>query len=387
MAYVNGKTVQWYDPIRRRRRTKTYSTETQALAEAEKRDIEREHIQKGLIDGELVEQTEARHARIEGLSELHAQRLAKRGGTTAYRTGVARAIKLVTERSNIYDVSDLTHERLDKYFNSLKLDEGLSNRTHNFYLSTMRTFCKWLVRRNYLEKDPTEGIELLDPQKDRRRPSRALTLAEMDCLIESAGPRRFLYLLRFRTGLRSTECKRLRWSDFDLDDGVLHLQPSVTKNGQSDMLPLADDLLTALRMRLRSPEDEDQVAKNVPVLRTWKRDLQHARDAWINEAGGEAEKQIRIASDFLVYITDAGHADPKCVRQTLASHMTQADCDMTIVQLMLRHTPQGGMKLTTGPYGDKSALLNRKRAAIQRTLTWYSEQRAEAAKQMKAKTA
>ena len=78
--------------------------------------------------------------------------------------------------------------------------------------------------------------------------------------------------------------------------------------------------------------------------------------------------------------------DPKCVRQTLGSHMTRAGCDLTVVQLMLGHAPSSGLKLTLGVYGDADALLDRKRDAIRQLENWYQEQRQPAQRSLGQKT-
>ena len=247
MAYVNGRVVQWYDPIRRKRRTRTYATDAQANAEAEKRDEERKAIRSNLIDASLVEETETRRVRVEPLIERYDRRIQKKGGRDTGRIATIRVLRRALNTCGIYDIADFSHEKIEQYLEVLKLDENLSHRTHNEYLSTVRSFCKWLTERGYLDKNPTLGIDLLDLRKDKRRPSRALTVEEVDFLLDAAGPRQSLYLFRFRTGLRATECRRIHWRDIDLDGQTLHLREEVTKNGEAAKLPLARDLCNELR--------------------------------------------------------------------------------------------------------------------------------------------
>lgn len=382
MAYVKGRVVQWYDPIQRRRKTKTYATEVQAAAEAELREKERQAIRSGLIDAKLVEETEKRRVRVEPLVERYDRRIQKKGGRNKGRLATIKTLRRVLKACDIYEVADFNHERIERYLEVLKLDENLSHRTHNEYLSTVRSFCKWLVERDHIDKNPTFGIDLLDPRKDKRRPSRPLSVEEMDCLIAAAGPRRLQYLFRFRTGLRATECRRLRGRDIDLDGQTLHLREEVTKNGEAAMLPLTNDLCNELRqMRFRGLDDP--VFPSMPKCNTWQRDMECARKAWISEATSAKAREDRQRSDFLIYQTSAGVAEPKCVRQTLDSHMIRAGCDLTIIQLMLRHAPSGGLKLTLGVYGDADALLDRKRDAIRQLESWYQEQREPAKRSFK----
>ena len=131
MAYVKGKVVQWYDPISCKRRTKTYATEAQAEAAAEKRDEERQAIHSGLIDAELVEETEKRRVRVGPLIDLYDRRIQKKGGRDKGRLATIRTLRRVLKACGIHDVADFSHEKIERYLEVLKLDENLSHRTHN----------------------------------------------------------------------------------------------------------------------------------------------------------------------------------------------------------------------------------------------------------------
>ncbi|MCZ6445681.1 MAG: hypothetical protein O6758_05800, partial [Planctomycetota bacterium] len=50
------------------------------------------------------------------------------------------------------------------------------------------------------------------------------------------------------------------------------------------------------------------------------------------------------------------------------------EVDLTLVSLLMRHTPVGGMKLTLETYGDPDAILARKREAIEKLTAWYRQQ-------------
>ena len=70
------------------------------------------------------------------------------------------------------------------------------------------TFIGWLVGRGHLDSNPAAPIKSLDPLDEKpRRPSRALTVAECDSLLEATPcpTRRCLYLFQMRTGFRGTE--------------------------------------------------------------------------------------------------------------------------------------------------------------------------------------
>ncbi|MCZ6543412.1 MAG: site-specific integrase [Planctomycetota bacterium] len=212
-------------------------------------------------------------------------------------------------------------------------------------------------------------------------PSRSLTVLECEALLEAAGEqsadRRLHYLLRLRTGLRGSESARLRWSDVSLERGLLSLRAEVTKNRKADVLPLADDLVEALvesqaeaLRRGRPVGPDDPVFPSIPNRLTWQRDLERA---------GIPERAPMSSADPRI-----GRADRKCLRTTFGSHLMRAqdkakgrrgrEVDLTLVSLLMRHTPVGGMKLTLETYGDPDAILARKREAIEKLTAWYRQQ-------------
>ena len=55
-----------------------------------------------------------------------------------------------------------------------------------------------------------------------------------------------------------------------------------------------------------------------------QRDLKAARDTWVEEAGGDAERKVREESDFLRYVDDSGRfADFHALRHSFISLITQ----------------------------------------------------------------
>ncbi len=289
-------------------------------------------------------------------------------GRTDDLQNVLRAIETIVDHCSIHTVADLTARKVDGFLRQ-KLDEGVAGRTHNFYRRAMFGFCKRLVKFDYLPANP---IEAIDPMPDEvASPSRPLTVMECEALLEAAGEqsadRRLHYLLRLRTGLRGSESARLRWSDVNLERGLLSLRAEVTKNRKADVVPLADDLAEALvesqaeALRLGRPVGPgDPVFPSIPNRATWQRDLKRAR---VPERAPIGNDDPRI-----------GRADRKCLRTTFGSHLNRARVDLTLISLLMRHTPVGGMKLTMETYGDRDAILTRKRNAIEKLTAWYRQQ-------------
>lgn len=377
MASIKGRRVQWTCPVTRKRKTKTLGSTALAKRFAADRENETDLVQGRFITAQQLHQGQLQQTPILEAIDEYKHALEKRRGRAAHRKVVLRSIELVVESCKWSTVADINSHALDRYLQEL-VTQDKSARTHNLYLNAMRGFCKWLLDHEYIERNPARVIGLLDESKDQRRPTRALSVGEIDALLSASVPRHLLYLFRLRTGLRGSECRRLIWSDIDIESKTLHLRSAVTKNGIAGMLPLADDLCEELASVMATPQAP--VFKSTPSRLTWKRDLERARGAWVKAAANECEKALRQQSDFLEYVTTAGQVDPKCLRNTFESLLIHGGAEAAIITLMMRHTPAGGMKLTLGTYGDPEGLLKKQRQALAKAVKWQARERARMAK-------
>jgi hypothetical protein len=77
-------------------------------------------------------------------------------------------------------------------------------------------------------------------------------------------------------------------------------------------------------------------------------DLEAAREKWIDEASDDAEKQKRIASDYLSYEDDDGaFADFHSNRHTFITNLERAGVSPRTAQSLARHSD---IRLTMGVY-------------------------------------
>lgn len=141
-----------------------------------------------------------------------------------------------------YDPLDLSFDEVDEW------QEGLGDRvsatTHRNHTSQVRQFYRWLVREEYIDRDPTVRIDL--PKIPRRRPrviSEGLLQRAMH-LADDAYMRAIILLAGF-AGLRAAEIARLAWPDVDLESGRLLV---TGKGGHERVVDIADSplLLAAL---------------------------------------------------------------------------------------------------------------------------------------------
>jgi integrase len=143
--------------------------------------------------------------------------------------------------------------------------EGLSASTVHNTLDPLRVIYRRAIRRDLLDVDPTEGLELRRPDGRRERvadPTEARAL--IDALPEDE---RALWACAFYAGLRRGELRALRWGDVDLPRRVIRVERGWdAKEGEQDgksaaakrRVPVLDPLARELgAYKLRSKRDRD----------------------------------------------------------------------------------------------------------------------------------
>jgi integrase len=146
-------------------------------------------------------------------------------------------------------------------FDSRLRDNGRSLAMRRKVLATLKTMLAFAQGRGLVAQNVARGVRIKADREAARGPLRAgvdlPTMAELNTLIEnSEGRRRPFIITAIFTGMRLSELRGLRWSDVDLDAGLIHVRqradqwlnlgPTKTKAGMRD-IPLAPIVVNALK--------------------------------------------------------------------------------------------------------------------------------------------
>lgn len=128
----------------------------------------------------------------------------------------ARTMRTLT--AAVPDLAAATPEQVEAWFRSRASDEDGRPRPHssrNNELAAVRSFYKWMLRFDRIDRDPTRRLDVLREQK---RTSRFVGQADLDLLLrELPAELRRAVALGAYGGLRVSEAAALRWDDVDTD--------------------------------------------------------------------------------------------------------------------------------------------------------------------------
>lgn len=210
-----------------------------------------------------------------------------------------------------------------------QMDRGLSANTVNKNLSSLRSFYKFLLRRNLVKVDPVHNLQ--GPKKEKSLPLFAKE-AELNRLFDGEyfphtdeGLRNRLILLTFyTTGIRRAELLGLRVNDVDL--GLCQLKVTGKRNKQR-VIPFGIELKDAVQQYLEVRQKFVLVSGEEEYLFI---DHKSGRRLTIGSVA-------KIVRDALSQVTSIRKKSPHVLRHSFATSMLNNNADLQSVKELLGH--------------------------------------------------
>lgn len=210
--------------------------------------------------------------------------------------------------------------------NAIK-DEPLSKTSQARILSGVKTFYKYLLLENAIDKTPTELIE--GPKIGRKLPD-VLSPEEIDALIAAIDLSRpdghrnkAIVETLYSCGLRVSELVNLQISNLYLDNEFIRV---IGKGDKERLVPIGGKAIKAITLYLdiRNTQRINSEFENIVFLNRWGRQLTRAMVFTII-------KQLAAAIGLQKNIS------PHSLRHSFATHLISNGADLRAVQQMLGH--------------------------------------------------
>ncbi|MGF1581986.1 MAG: hypothetical protein ACFCD0_21885 [Gemmataceae bacterium] len=115
------------------------------------------------------------------------------------------------------------------FLTGLRQTTNSSAQSFNYYLTAIKSFCRWAVKNQRLTNNPVAHLDPLNTRTDRRHDRQTLFPEKLGYILRAASTsektfrglsgedRHCLYLLAMTSGLRVSELEVLTAQAFDLD--------------------------------------------------------------------------------------------------------------------------------------------------------------------------
>jgi len=220
------------------------------------------------------------------------------------------------------------------------VSKGHSVQTTNYYLSHLKSFCRWLVKDRRMADNPVAHLEAGNVKVDRRHDRRELTADELRSLLAAARAsdrtfrglsgwdRYHLYATACGTGFRAGALASLTPESFELDAEI----------------PTA--ILSARRNKSRKTKEQPLPPDMAELLRDYLRDKPAGLPIW----GGSWAKDWKGAEMLRIDLVSAGipyavegpdgplYADFHALRHTYLTLGARAGIDLRTLQELAGHS-------------------------------------------------
>ena len=239
------------------------------------------------------------------------------------------------QRAQVDDFSQVSEQQVADYAQSLVQARGLASSSVARMLAAVRGLHKFLLTENQIGQDVASAVK---PPKASRRLPKAISVEEIERLLDAAGPSaeatdsvssirirdRALLELLYAAGARVSEVVNL-----DLDDLV---DPTLVrlfgKGSKERIVPVggyAQRALQAYLVRIRP--GLAKLGKGTPAL-------------FLNQRGGRLSRQSawQIITDAASEANLQSEISPHTLRHSFATHLLEGGADVRVVQELLGHS-------------------------------------------------
>jgi len=243
----------------------------------------------------------------------------------AYRADLTALSRWLSERGT--PMVRTTRQDLQDFI-AWRVDAGARPRSTARQLSSFRRFFRHLLREGVLREDPTAQIAM--PKIGRSLP-KSLTEEEVEALLaapavsDPLGNRdRTMLEVLYATGLRVSELVNLRYSQVNLNQGVIRI---LGKGNRERLIPLGEEAVRWLNEFTRTARGEILLERQTDYLFPTRRGDRMTRQAFWHIIKRYARK--------------AGvdrELSPHTLRHAFATHLLNHGADLRVVQMLLGHS-------------------------------------------------
>ena len=222
------------------------------------------------------------------------------------------------------DVLNLNKKDIEEYLHHLR--SGLSARSVNRHISSIKGFYKYLLEEGKINEDPSEEISVLKIEKSLPK---YLTIDEVDKLLNFETKTAFDYRnkammeVMYASGLRVSELVSLDYNSIDLENSLIRVKG---KGKKERIVPIGDIAVKALKVYMEEYR---------PFL------VKKGRydELFLNNHGKPISRQgfnfilenIKEATGIEKDLT------PHVLRHSFATHLLEGGADLRSIQEMLGH--------------------------------------------------
>lgn len=224
------------------------------------------------------------------------------------------------------DIKNIKKEDIINVLKKLQ-KENLSNSSINHFVTTLRSFYKFLIINNLVKENIMDFIST--PKREKHLP-KVLSESDIDKLLNIPLNDAFSYRnkaileLMYASGLRVSELINLKVNDIDLNMALLK---TLGKGSKERIIPIGDYALNYLRIYIKEYRDL-LIKKNINDY------------LFLNNHGNKLTRQglFKILNKLAREQGIKNELSPHTLRHSFATHLLNGGADLRSIQELLGHS-------------------------------------------------
>ena len=265
---------------------------------------------------------------IEGFTEyLKLQRGLSDNSVKAYITDLDKLIKSLEDNNRLVGPEDVTLTDLRTAISDIA-QKGIGARTQARIISGMKSFFKYLMIEEKIEKDPTEQLQT--PKIGRKLPDvlslneieRMLTCIDMET--QEGVRNRAIIATLYSSGLRVSELINLKISNLSFDSNYIKVEG---KGNKERLVPIS-------KAAMNDIEEYINTKRNDVDIKPEAQDI-----VFLNRMGTQLSR-VSVFTIIKEAVAQAGinkNVSPHTLRHSFATHLVNGGANLRSVQEMLGH--------------------------------------------------
>lgn len=254
----------------------------------------------------------------------------------SYQNDLAQFQAFISHKFQTEELSEATQLMIRSWVLSL-MDDAISARTVNRKIASLKSFFKFLIKREVIAKNPTSKIKSLKTQKelpsfaDEKEFSAYLNSGVFVDSFEGRRDQLVLELL-YGTGIRQAELLGLKVSDINKNQSTIKV---LGKRNKERVIPISNSLMLLIEKYIN---EKNHV-------------FSHDQSSYliVNRDGGQAYPMLvyRVVKKYLTDVSSLDKKSPHALRHTFATHLLNKGADLNAVKDLLGHSSLAATQVYT----------------------------------------
>lgn len=261
---------------------------------------------------------------------IESERRLSKHTVTSYKTDLNQFFSYINDFSMAQSVDEISFKIIRNWITYL-FESGITSRTINRKISSLKSFFKFLEFSNLISVNPT--LKIISPKNSRKLPS-IVEQVDLDQLLDQkyfkngfVGERDSLIIEFFYlTGLRLSELIEIKVNNIDFKNCSLKV---IGKGNKERIVPLSFNLISKIDLLIKNYNIKDHLFSNSLNEKLYPK------------------KVYRIVNYYIGLVSSVKKRSPHVLRHSFATHMLNNGADINAIKEILGHSSLSATQIYT----------------------------------------